>query len=161
MLSRGFAATVDDEDFDFLNQWKWTAMVTAWTVYAHRRQRNASGKPELVLMHRLIAGTPTGMVTDHIDSDGLNNTRANLRVATQQQNIMNRRPQRGGSCPIKGVWRDNTAPRKPWRSAIRLNGKLKYLGRFACPKEAGAAYAAAAAELFGEFHRITDGAVAR
>ncbi len=156
-LSRGLLAAVDDGDFDFLMQWKWTALVGDRTFYAHRRQRLECGKHALVLMHRLILGTPEGMVTDHIDGNGLNNTRANLRIATQRQNMMNRRPQRGGSCAIKGVWRDETAPRKPWRAAIRLNGRLKYLGRYSDPVEAGRAYAAAAAEHFGEFHRIIEG----
>lgn len=161
VLSRGLVASVDDADFDFLSQWKWTALVGCRTFYAHRRERLECGKAALVLMHRLLLGTPAGFVTDHIDGDGLNNIRSNLRVATQRQNMMNRRPQRGGSCSIKGVWRDETAPRKPWRAAIRIDGRLKYLGRYSDPEEAGRAYALAAAEHFGTFHRTIEGAPAR
>lgn len=156
-LSRGLFAVVDDDDYDFLMQWKWTALVAPRTFYAYRRQRMTDRKYAPVFMHRLLLATPEGMVTDHIDGDGLNNTRGNLRIATQRQNMMNRRPQRGGTCPLKGVWRDNTAPRKPWRSAIRVNGRLVYLGRFDRPEDAASAYATAASEYFGEFHRISEG----
>lgn len=155
-LTRGQFATVDDEDFDWLSQWKWHAQPNeAHGFYANRHDEQG----RLVAMHRLINATPPGFVTDHRDGDGLNNRRRNLRTATQLQNMMNRRGKRGGSSIHKGVWAD-PSPRnsKLWRSAIRLNGRLKYLGRFHTEGEAAAAYAAAAAEHFGEFARTTRGA---
>lgn len=158
VLTRGLVAIVDDADFEWLSQWKWCAISVARTHYAQRRQCMPGGKSIAFLMHRVILQTPVGMVTDHRDCNGLNNTRANLRAVTQQQNLMNRRPQLGGTSPLKGVWWDNAVPRTPWRSAIRLNGKLQYLGRHETAEEGAAAYAAAAAKYFGEFHRTTDGA---
>lgn len=151
-LSQGQSAIVDDADFDFLSQWKWTAQRQAdGRFYVMRRDAR-----RLILMHRLLNGTPDGFVTDHIDGDGLNNQRANLRTATQAQNTMNRHGKRGGTSRFKGVWDDSkTAPHKPWRAAIRINGKLKYLGRFASEEAAGAAYAQAAANHFGEFSRTS------
>lgn len=152
-LTQGKSAIVDDQDFDWLSQWKWTAQKHSHGFYA---MRHDGGR--LVLMHRLINGTPEGIGTDHRDGDGLNNQRANLRTATQLQNMMNRRGKRGGTSRFKGVWADpNARNRKLWRSGIRLNGRMKYLGRFATEEQAAAAYARAAAEHFGEFARTTPG----
>jgi hypothetical protein len=152
-LSQGQFAVVDDEDYEWLSQWKWTAQKTGHGFYAMRHEKGA-----LILMHRLVNRTPEGLGTDHIDGDGLNNRRANLRTATQLQNMMNRHGKRGGSSRFKGVWAD-MSPRnsKVWRSAIRIDGKLKYLGRFHTEEDAGAAYAAAANAYFGEFARTTKG----
>jgi len=146
-LTQGQFAKVDDADFDWLSRWKWTAQRHGRGFYAMRRE-----KGRLVLMHRLINNTPDDMVTDHRDGDGLNNQRANLRTATHLQNTMNRRAKRGGTSRYKGVWSDpNPRNSKQWRSAIRLNGKIKYLGRFHTEDAAGEAYARAAVEHFGEF----------
>ena len=154
-LTKGQHAIVDDADFDWLSQWTWHAQPNVQGgFYANRR--DADGK--LVAMHRAINQTPDGMVTDHRDGNGLNNQRANLRTASQLQNMMNRKGKRGGSSRFKGVWAD-PGPRntKRWRAAIRLNGKLKYLGRFATEEDAGAAYARAANEHFGAFANATAG----
>lgn len=152
-LSQGQFAEVDDSDFCWLSQWKWTAQKTDHGFYAMRRD-----KGRLVLMHRLICNTPEGLVTDHIDGNKLNNQRHNLRPVTQQQNLMNRRGKVRGTSEFKGVWLDrNQSGLKKWRSAIRLNGKIKYLGRFYSEAEAGKAYERAAEEYFGEFACTTKG----
>ena len=152
-LTQGQFAKVDDEDFGWLSQWKWTAQATDRGFYAMRKCNR-----KLVLMHRLINQTPEGMVTDHKDGDGLNNQKGNLRTATHLQNMMNRRGKRGGTSTFKGVWLDRTqAGRKKWRAGIRLNGRLKYLGRFETEHEAAAAYAAASNTHFGEFSCIEKG----
>lgn len=148
-LTRGLSAMVDDEDATLVSQWKWYAHGRAGGFYAARRECHGG---RLILMHRLINGTPEDMITDHIDGNGLNNRRGNLRDATPLQNMMNKAPNRGGSSPLKGAWFDpNPRNTKPWRSAIRLGGKAKYLGRFATQHEAAAAYAQAASEHFGDF----------
>lgn len=155
-LSRGLSATVDADDFVFLSQWKWTAYAAYRTFYACRRQRSGD-RYVLVLMHRALMCPPDGAVIDHINSDGTDNRRSNLRVCSQRQNQMNLRPQRGGTSLLKGVWMDNSRRnKKKWRSAIRVNGRLLYLGRFETEEGAAAAYAAAALEHFGEFARVTE-----
>lgn len=152
-LSQGQHAIVDDDDFGWLSQWKWSAQRAYCGYYAMRRD-----KGRLILMHRLINGTPGGLATDHKDGNGLNNCRCNLRTATQLQNMMNRRGKRAGSSQYKGVWFCRTQrSSKQWRAGIRLDGRLKYLGYFATEKEAGAAYSAAATRHFGEFANSTPG----
>ena len=155
-LTNGKFATVDDEDFNWLSQWDWYALKTSSDsiFYAVRTENGAS-----IRMHRLINGTPDDMFTDHRDGDGLNNQRYNLRTATPLQNMMNRRGKRGGTSRFKGVFFDPTPQKKQWRAAIRLDGKLKYLGRFYTDDEAGSAYANAAREYFGEFACTISGAL--
>ena len=124
-LTRGLFAIVDDADYEWLSQWKWCALSIGRTFYAQRKQRLPGGMSIGFLMHREILCPPTGMVTDHIDCNGINNSRSNLRSATQQQNMMNKRPQLGGTSSYKGVWQDISARnRKPWRSGIRIDGKM-------------------------------------
>lgn len=153
-LTRGFSALVDDEDYEMISQWKWHARTTCNKVYAARGKHPGG----VIFMHRLINGTPDGMETDHIDGNGLNNQRSNLRSATSLQNSMNSLPQHGRTSSLKGVWKDvGSRNRKHWRSAIRINGKLKYLGRFHTEEEAHEAYKMAALEHFGEFCRTSEG----
>lgn len=152
-LTKGYVAIVDDEDFDHLSQWKWTAWMSGRKPYAGRYEGR-----KLILMHRVINGTPEGVITDHIDCDTLNNRRCNLRNATARQNVMNKLGKVGGTSRFKGVWFDwRQKGSKQWRTAIRLHGKLKYLGWFATEEAAAAAYASAAREHFGEFANTRKG----
>jgi len=156
-LSRDLYACVDDDDFCWLSQWKWCAVAAQRTHYAMRYASAPSGEKRGVLMHRLILAPPSGLWVDHIDCDGLNNQRANLRPVDPRQSAMNRRPQLGGTSAFKGVWRDNSPRnRKPWRAAIRLGGRLLYLGRFMDEAAAAAAYAEAADTHFGEYARTEE-----
>lgn len=155
-LSRGLFAIVDADDYEFLMQWKWYAKVGPRSVYAWRDQYLPGGKRIKIFMHRVILETPAGMGTDHVDCDGLNNTRGNLRSVTRSQNQMNRRPNLGGTSPFKGVCLDTSTPRKPWRARIEVNGRTIRLGNFSREDDAGAAYAAAAVKYFGGYARVSD-----
>lgn len=147
-LTQGVFAEVDRDDFQRLSVHKWTAQRTReGKFYAMRRDRG-----RLVLMHRLIAKTPKHLWTDHIDGDGLNNRKKNLRHVTPTQSAMNKAIQRGQT--MKGAWLDRTCHNKnKWRATIRLHGKLTYLGRFFTQVEAAAAYQVAAKKMFGEYRR--------
>jgi len=99
-------------------------------------------------MHRFIMKPPDDLVVDHIDGNGLNNTRANLRICTYQQNIFNRKGW-GKDSKYKGVSWDKRS--KKWRAKIRYNSKDKHLGVFEDEIEAAKEYDKEAAKLFGEF----------
>jgi hypothetical protein len=101
-----------------------------------------------VRLHRLIMDAAIGDIIDHIDGDGLNNAKSNLRFVTSQQNAMNRRAwknKRGSR--FKGVHRDG----KRFRAIITVNRKNIGLGSFKTEEEAAEAYNKAASEMFGEF----------
>jgi hypothetical protein len=99
-------------------------------------------------MHRLVLGLESSdQVADHIDRNTLNNTRANLRACSHQQNASRRADYRKGSAGYRGV----SKHRRKWVAAIGVHGKKRLLGLFDTPEEASEAYWRAAAELFGEF----------
>jgi hypothetical protein len=86
---------------------------------------------------------------DHIDGDGLNNRWNNLRAATNQQNQFNSGKSATNTSGYKGVcWDKNT---KKWQAQIRINKKSKYLGQYATPEEASAAYQCVSRLYHGEF----------
>lgn len=93
-LTQGKVAIVDDEDFEYLNRWKWHARKNGQTWYALRSKSwRIQGKRYgiTIPMHRVIMGAPEGRVIDHLNRDGLDNRRSNLRVTTFEENARNRR----------------------------------------------------------------------
>ncbi len=145
-LTKGLFATVDAADYEWLSQYKWTALVTGGKVYAIRSEKSMT-----ILMHRQIMNPPRGMVIDHINGNGANNCRCNLRTCTCQQNLCNTRP-RGGRSKYKGVRYDKR--RNKWIAEIYHKGKRYYLGSFDNEIEAARAYDAKAADLFGPYARL-------
>jgi hypothetical protein len=151
-LTQGQVAQVDNEDYDFLNQWEWCAHKYPNTYYADRQQ-NINGIRKTIKMHRVILNTPSSMKTDHIDHNGLNNQKDNLRICNSQQNCMNVIP--FGSVKYKGVsilYENNKG--KIYEANIRLNGIKQRIGIFRNETLAAKAYDKKARELFGEFAYI-------
>lgn len=150
-LTQGKVALVDDDDFEWLNRMgKWCVQIMKYTFYA-RGYVPHDGKSKHIWLHRLIMGMPVGMEVDHIDGDGLNNQRCNLRICTHQDNQRNRRTQVNSMSGFTGVWWEKR--RNKWRAGIYVSGKHKHLGYFSLIENAHAAYEAAAREFFGEFKR--------
>ena len=119
-LTQGKVTLVDDADFNFLNQFKWYAAKDRNTFYAIRS--NYSNGKHTILMHHLIVGKPPkGMTTDHLDGNGLNNQRSNLKIKTNRQNQQNRKEHRDGKLP--GTKFDKRAKNKPWSARIQINGQ--------------------------------------
>lgn len=144
-LTKGHFTIVDDQDFGYLNQWKWYFA----HGYAVRTQNNYPNKSYQVRMHRIILSTPGGMDTDHINRDRLDNRRSNLRICTRSQNIANTFVEKQNTTGYKGVsWK--TANNK-WVAQIRVNNVVKHLGLFVDIKEAINTYNLAAKKYFGEF----------
>lgn len=143
-LTKGKFAIVDADDYEWLAKYKWYTYSDHYTFYICRW--NSCKK---ISMHRQIMNPPEGLLVDHIDGNGLNNRKSNLRLCTRTQNARNRRPKRNGSSKFKGVYW-HIVYRK-WAALIRCNGKQTYLGRFDNEIEAALVYDRKAEELFGEF----------
>lgn len=151
-LSQGRVALVDDEDFEWLNQWKWSLNPTG-KGYAYRGiyLGMVDGKTKLghVAMHRLIMNAPNGLTVDHIDGNGLNNQRHNLRIATYAQNSVNSPKRADSGNPYKGVFRVPNSPR--WRVVIGGRGNITRSKPFDTPEEAAREYDRLARERYGDF----------
>lgn len=151
-LTKGQVAFVSDCDYERLSSYKWFAFFRVGSWYAHRNGPTVSGKRETIMMHHDIVGKPArGMVTDHINRNGLDNRRCNLRHASYSENAMNRKTRKTSTTGLKGV-----SPKKSngkWIAAIQVSGKRKHLGVFLTPEDAHAAYCAAAKLMHGEFSR--------
>jgi HNH endonuclease len=152
-LTRGQVALVDDEDFEMLNMHKWFAVPAGKngrTFYAARRIWNKDkNRQEGMWMHRLLAKTPKGFHTDHIDGNGLNNQKSNLRVCTNSQNQFNKGKSKRNSSGYKGVsWFKHG---KLWDVRISVNKKSVHVGYFHDIEEAHKAYTEAAKKLHGQF----------
>ena len=152
-LTRGYVAVVDDE-FAWLDNWKWHATSGRGGPYAVRCSYPfEKNKPIKIQMHRIILGLSKldSRQVDHRDHNTLNNTRSNLRIATRTQNMGNRKKQ-DGSSRYRGVSWDKQYKR--WRAAIRINGRSKTLGRYLKEEEAAMAYDKAALDHFGEYANV-------
>lgn len=150
-LNIGFAI-IDAEDLELVSRYRWRfCQRTTRLAYAVTSYKKADGKWKLIFMHRLIAKTPEGVMTDHRDGNGLNNCKSNLRIATNAQNQHNagiRVDKRHSK--YKGVTKD----RKRWRAQIRIKGKKTYLGNYTTERDAALAYDLAAQQHFGEYANI-------
>ena len=132
-------AVVDDEDFESVSGIKWRINKQKEVSYALSR----SG-----YLHRFIMGNPSGMVVDHINHNGLDCRRSNLRVCTRSQNAMNRNgPRRNTISGVRGV----TFRKGRFTAAINVGGISKHLGNFHSAYEASEAYQSANRKFFGEF----------
>jgi hypothetical protein len=149
-LSKGFAL-VDDEDFCFLNKWKWCNV----RGYAERKTIK-NGKNFHVRMHRLILGLKNtkNVEVDHIDRNRSNNQKSNLRICTVSQNHANAIIQKRNKSGFKGViWRKRA---KKWEAQIGVNKKKVYLGIFSDINKAAIAYNDAALKFYGNFSRLNE-----
>ena len=154
-LTQNKVALVDDEDYEYLNQWKWhVKKVKGSWYYAARSQHNGSIVIN-VMIHRVIMLTPKGDVVDHLDGNGLNCQKYNMRNCSQKQNCRNKRPQKNKNTLYKGVSFVNRFSfgenHKYIRAEIIVNKKYIHLGYFKTQEEAAIAYDTAAKEYFGEF----------
>lgn len=150
-LTQDKFAKVSDIDYEYLNQFKWCAYKDGNSFYAIRSIRH-NGKQTNIRMHRVILeriGYKLEHV-DHIDHNGLNNTRENIRPCTSQENKCNRTKQKNNTSGFKGVsWHKASGK---WETRIGMNGKTKYLGLFDDPKDAAEAYKQAARKLHKDFY---------
>lgn len=144
-------ATVDDEDFDSLSQYKWFAVLRGRTTKIFYVMR-AAGHGQRSMHRFILKASGDSRVVDHINRDGLDNRKQNLRLCSQRENMRNSK-QRNGSSRFKGVHWISARPNL-WRAEIRSENGSEHLGYFTCEGCAAIAYDQAARNLHGEFARI-------
>ena len=157
-LSQGQVAIIDAEDSRRVLRYRWYAHKDkkangSWYAWTKTRKRKI-GLRRRVKLHRFILLAPEDIEVDHVDGDGLNNRRCNLRLATRKQNRSNTGPLPNSSSGFKGVTWEKPRSRNArgyWRAQIKQNGRNRHLGQFQTEEEAAAAYDAAASKAFGEF----------
>jgi hypothetical protein len=153
-LTRGKFALVDDDDYEDLSRFKWCTLVDDGRAYACRQERQKDGRQKKVFMHRQIAGIGQSHEVDHVNGDGLDNRRSNLRPCTHAENMRNRTRHHNNKSGYKGVSRVSRKHVVKWRASIGLNGKHIHLGYFATKVAAAKAYNTAALKYFGHFAQL-------
>jgi hypothetical protein len=148
-LTQGRFAKVDDDDFERISKHKWCVSKNKHhrTEYAMRREYGRNRRS--IKMHREILNAPNVVQVDHINGDGLDNRKNNLRFCNNAQNHCNKDPQRGGTSKYKGVsWEKR---RGIWEAYICPSGKKIHLGYFHNEIDAAKAYDKKAIELYQNF----------
>lgn len=145
MLHSGESVLVDDADLPYLSSFKWYRKPAPRNTYALTSINMGRNKSRKLLMHRMLLGQPAGQLVDHINGDGLDNRRENLRLCTRGQNNANVPAQAISSSQYKGV------TRSLWRARGCVDGRSVNLGDHETEEAAARAYDAWAMEAHGEF----------
>lgn len=156
-LTQGKRALVDDDDFEFINQWKWCAALCKCARWVAQRgviskqQKKKTGRKNrtTLLMHRLITNCPKNLGVDHINGNTLDNRKSNLRIQTNQGNLRGFRSKRAGTSKFRGVYWHKRLGK--WCAAICSDYNQVHLGYFITENDAAKAYDCAARQL--GFHR--------
>lgn len=138
-LTQNKFVIVDDDDFHELSKYKWYAHNKGYTFVADRRPRSGESDLTTISMHREILQCRNGFEVDHINGNGLDNRKENLRIVTDRENHQNLHIKKSSNYP--GVsWNKQ---KEQWTAQIRISGKLQFLGSYDDEKSAGIVYAMA------------------
>ena len=156
-LTKGYVAIVDDVDA-WIADVKWRVNINHRSMYGLRSKKQNGRQYQFmlhrVLMERIVGRTLTkDEIVDHIDGDGLNNVRSNLRLCTRSQNMWNKKAHRNTSTGLKGVTFVTGHEPRNWKAQIHVGRKNIYLGYHDTPEAAHKAYCDAAQFYFGEYWR--------
>jgi hypothetical protein len=142
-LSRGQVTIVDIDDYAYLCQWNWCYSSGGYAVKSRSKygKEPASSDGSTIKMHNVIM--PDDKIVDHINRNGLDNRRSNLRYVTHSQNMWNRSKHVNNTSGFVGVTLRKVTEK--WEASIQAHGKRKHLGEFNTPEEASTVYQAAKA----------------
>lgn len=141
-------ALIDDSDYPLISQFRWHVVHPYRKCFYAGTQHNG----RLVLMHRMILGANKGQLIDHINHNGIDNRRKNLRFCTPTQNCMNKTKRHcKNDTPYKGIYRGYKGT---WRACIRLSNVTIHLGSHKTQEDAARAYNKEAKRLFGKFAHL-------
>jgi hypothetical protein len=152
ILGKGEICLVDDEDYEYLSQYRWNKSQYG---YAYRIGDRQKGEQWKILMHREIMKAQKSRIVDHKNGNRIDNRKENLRFATPHQNSCNRIGNTAKS-GYKGVIRNKTSKRESWIARIKINRKMTYIGCYETPEIAARAYNDAAIRFHGEFARLNE-----
>lgn len=148
-LTKGKVATVSNNDYQYLSQWKWSAHKNGNTFYAVRMATDPNGKRKFIYMHRVVgkrAGRRMNSEIDHKNRNGLDNQRSNLRAATHKQGGENQSVRKDNTSGHRGVYKHKRTGK--WVAQIKHNGRNIYLGLYVNLKKAVSARRAAEKKYF-------------
>ncbi len=149
LLTQGKSAIVDEDDYERVNKLSWFAVRDETRWYA-RSHEDKSMKYKVLPLHRFILNAPKGTYVDHINGDGLDNRKKNLRLCTNAQNCANRGASCNAEIPFKGVF---MSPAGNYRVTYTLNRKKTVIGTFRNPELAGKIFDVITKPIWGEFAR--------
>jgi hypothetical protein len=151
-LTQGKHAQASRQDYALVSQYKWYWTPCKW----HEGYATTYIKGKTIYMHRLILGLAKGYQADHINHNGLDNRRSNLRKVTQHQNNGNLRKPSHNTSGYKGVSFYKSNKTKPWTAYIQNMGKKIHLGYFETAENAAMAYNKAATTQWGKYAYINN-----
>jgi hypothetical protein len=145
----GGTVIVDDADYERVAAQRWYVMCPRH-ISDDLSYAAAKINGRRVLMHRFLCDAADGIVIDHINRNGLDNRRSNLRPCTRAENLRNRKRGKNNTSGFKGVYQE----RGRWRAQINIGGRRFHLGSYKSAELAHSAYVTAAQQLHGEFARF-------
>lgn len=138
----GHQVLLDEEDTHLFDEYR-------WHIKRNRSKTYVRCHPQFVYLHRMVMNAPVGIQVDHINGNGLDNRKENLRLCTTSQNLFNRGKNKNNTSGLKGVGFDKR--RGTWYARIEVDRKTIFIGSFPSPSEAHEAYKRVAIEKAGEF----------
>jgi hypothetical protein len=155
-LTKGYHAMVDDDDYYWVSQFNWQAIELNGAIYARRNKKKGilkSNEPYEIYLHRVIMKcVDKEKVVDHIDHDGLNNIKSNLRICSKDDNKIYTTSHKNSSSKYLGVSYDRA--RNKWNAQLKYNGQRILAKRYNTEAEAAEAYNLIAKKHFGEFANL-------
>jgi hypothetical protein len=149
-LTKGKIAIIDEEDYGRVSSYRWCARNDYDGAFYAQRSMRINHKKNMMLMHRFIMGLELGdgKIIDHINHNGVDNRRVNLRVVSRSINCINCKPRKNNTTGFRGVYREKRCSSK-WQVLIRIDGKYRHFGLFSDPVSAARHYDAVVSKYRG------------